>query len=198
MLDRTGTERDLELNEKDISRNIRDFLWKSTHNALKVGDFWSRIPGSEDRATCQICGETDTMEHILTKCAAPGREIIWKLAEKLWHNKYEEEITPGFGGILGCGLSNFEREGARMTGKNRLYRIVVSESAFMIWKIRCERQIGGRNHSDIEIHNKWVGIMNQRLALDCTLSNRTRYGRKAMVKNTWSGCVANIDSLPEQ
>lgn len=145
------------MRSKDISRNIRDFLWKATHNALKVGDFWRNIPGYDDRATCQVCGETDTMEHILTECEAPGREIDWRLATALWNKKYEGDITPGIGGILGCGLSNFALEGKPRKGKNRLYRIIISESAFLVWKMRCERQIGGRRHSDTEIHNKWVG-----------------------------------------
>ncbi|KAF8174329.1 hypothetical protein K438DRAFT_1849309, partial [Mycena galopus ATCC 62051] len=38
-------------------------------------------------AICQECGETENLGHILVECASPGQSIIWKAAEKLWHEK---------------------------------------------------------------------------------------------------------------
>ena len=34
---------------KDMSRNVRDYLWKNVHSAYKLGRFWDNIPGYELR-----------------------------------------------------------------------------------------------------------------------------------------------------
>jgi hypothetical protein len=62
------------------------------------------------------------------------------------------------------------KEGKPQQGKNRLYRILMSESAFLIWKLRCERRITKEDnpekfHSETEIHNRWVATINSRLNL---------------------------------
>ncbi|KAJ7605710.1 hypothetical protein DFH06DRAFT_1150446 [Mycena polygramma] len=72
---------------KDLSRQIKTFLWKSIHGAHRVGKFWTNIPGYEDRATCDSCGELETIEHILLECEAPGQAEIWKLAGEFWAKK---------------------------------------------------------------------------------------------------------------
>jgi hypothetical protein len=92
-----------------------------------------------------------------------------------------------------------------MIGANRLYRILVSESTFLIWKLRCTRIIElGENEmlwpSKQEIHNRWIHVINRRLALDQAMTN-TRYGKKALDKSlvlrTWSGVLKDEASLPE-
>jgi ribonuclease HI len=62
------------IRNKDITRKIREFLWKSMHNAHKCGKFWNNIPGLEQRATCPVCNEEESMEHILLECNAPGQK----------------------------------------------------------------------------------------------------------------------------
>jgi hypothetical protein len=108
--------------------------------------------------------------------------------------------------ITGCGLSDFkDSKGNCKAGGNRLYRILMSESAHLIWKLRCTRVIElGDNEetwpSKREIHNKWVHAMNRRLALDQAMTN-TRYGTNALNKDlvlhTWSGVLQDESSLPE-
>lgn len=189
------------MRKKDVTRSTRDFLWKTTHNAFKVGDFWRHIPGFEDRVTCRERGEIDTIEHVLIECSIEGRELIWNLTDELWKKRFNCDILPSYGGILGCGLSNFNEEGRPNVGKNRLYRIIITESAHLIWKTRCERQIEGKKRTPMGIHNRWVGTMNNRLSLNCTMTSRTRYGKKAparrLVKDTWKGCLMDEDSLPD-
>lgn len=73
---------------------------------------------------------------------------------KLWTQRHDEPFEPSLGNALGCGLANFTTEEKPLTGKNRLYKILVSESAFLIWKLRCERAIGDKTHSETEIHNR--------------------------------------------
>jgi hypothetical protein len=107
-------------------------MWKSMHGALKIGDYWSNIPGLEDRGECTLCGQTETMEHVLTICVTPTRKQIWDLMNSLWLKRHDEAFEPSLGNLLGRGMQNFT---AALTGKNRLYKILISESAFLIWKL---------------------------------------------------------------
>jgi hypothetical protein len=117
------------IRHEDFSRNIRDYMWKSMHGALKIGDYWSNIPGLEDRGVCVLCGQTETMEHILTICETPARKQIWDLMNNLWQKRHNEGFEPSLGNVLGCGMPNFTADEKPLTGKNRLYKILVSESA---------------------------------------------------------------------
>ncbi|KAF8867640.1 ribonuclease H-like domain-containing protein, partial [Infundibulicybe gibba] len=93
----------MSLKKKEISRNIRAYLWKAMHNAYKCGNYWNNIPGYEQRAWCQLCGTVESMEHILTECQASGQETLWKLAEELWLKKGHPWPKPKIGVQLGCG-----------------------------------------------------------------------------------------------
>ncbi|KAI0084020.1 hypothetical protein BDY19DRAFT_878091, partial [Irpex rosettiformis] len=72
------------LRHKDISRNIADFLWHTTHNSPRVGKYWTHIPTYEQRATCELCNVEDSIEHILIECDAPENKVIWSLVKKGW------------------------------------------------------------------------------------------------------------------
>jgi hypothetical protein len=61
------------IRNKDITRHIRTFLWKSLHGAHKIGKYWEHIPECEEWATCQHCGVTEDLEHILLHCTLPGQ-----------------------------------------------------------------------------------------------------------------------------
>ena len=81
------------IRSKDIDRPVQDFLWKTAHNAHKVGTYWSYIPECEDRILCKHCGEEELMQHIVCKCKAPGQELAWRLARALWLKK-SKEVKP--------------------------------------------------------------------------------------------------------
>jgi hypothetical protein len=194
------------IRNKDITRIIRVFLWKILHKTHKCGDYWFNIPTFEHRAMCHFCGTTDSMEHILTECEAPGQNEVWALAKTLWlkkHNSWPQILNVG--SIVGCGLANFKASsGKYKPGTNRLYRILLSESAYLIWKIRCERVLERPDcehwHSSIEIQNRWLHTMNRRLEHDCAMTGQ-QYGKKALKKEivlqTWSGTLRDEQSLPE-
>lgn len=83
----------------------------------------------------------------------------------------------------------------------------MTESAHLIWKLRCERCIAKGDdptfsHTDTEIHNKWVSALNKRIAIDCALTDKTKYGRMAIpegtVYRTWRRCLKNESDLPEK
>jgi len=88
------------------------------------------------------------------------------------------------GSIIGCGLGKFKfAKGQHKPGANRLYRILLSESAYLIWKIHCECLLARSNeeqwHSQKEIQNHWLHVVNKRLQLDCAMTNR-RFEKKAL------------------
>jgi hypothetical protein len=194
------------IRNKDLPKSIQGFLWKTIHNAFKIGNFWTKIPEYEQRANCSLCGEVEDMDHILVDCpnSLPCK-IIWNLAKMVWEMKGEKWEKMTFGKIMGCNLLSLKNQkGKPKKGKNRLYTIIISESAFLIWKLRCQKVIefgSGRDHSEIEIHNKWVNIINSRLKLDKILTNSHRYGNKAIPKDkvleTWSGVLYDEESLPD-
>ncbi|KAF7325075.1 hypothetical protein MKEN_00550200 [Mycena kentingensis (nom. inval.)] len=87
-------------------------------------------------------------------------------------------------------------------GAERLLRILLSESAFLAWKLRCERVIQSKGEaSNAEIRNRWLKAINSRLEMDCALTNTTKYGKKALrkglIKATWKGTLENEISLPD-
>ncbi|KAJ3885656.1 hypothetical protein GG344DRAFT_58859 [Lentinula edodes] len=115
------------------------------HNAYKNGEYWDTIPDYEICANCSECRVTDSLEHILTECNCPVQDLIWRLGQELWENKRSAWVKPHFGIILGWGLANFKNDDNKpLSGDSRLYTILISESAYLIWKLRCERVIGGK------------------------------------------------------
>lgn len=190
------------LRGKDISRSIRYFLWMLAHDGYKVGRHWLKISGFEQRGTCQHCETTESMEHILTKCESPGQEMVWDLASQLWETKTGSPLRPTVGEIIACNIIKVKRaNGSTDLGATRLRTIVVSESAHLLWKIRNDRVINGREVSNREIRNRWICAINSRLALDCALTDRKKYDSKALNKSivlqTWRKVLWKEDELPK-
>ncbi|KAF9540733.1 hypothetical protein CPC08DRAFT_650795, partial [Agrocybe pediades] len=197
----------LSLRRKEIGLRPQAFLWKATHNAYKIGRWWERIQNYEHRGQCHVCDTTETMEHILTECRASGQETIWSLARELWLKKGLSWPNPTIGLILGCGLTNFRRRGKAVSpGTNRLYTILISESAHMIWKQRCKWKISlegdpERIPTAQETTKTWLRQINRRLRIDCLHTDKMRYGKKALkvqlVETTWWGILRKQGDLPD-
>src|ERR1700722_2156881 len=195
------------LKSKCLTRQAREFLWKCMHKAYKGGSYWGNISNHEHKAKCPVCQIEESMEHILMNCEALGQKVVWELARMLWKMKFTRWPQIGYGTILGGGLANFKTLlGKPDTGKNWLFQILVSESAFLIWKIRCERRIQREDdrekfHSTQEIHNRWVATINKRLVERYLATNKRRYGKKAVgeytIVQTWSGTLHDQKNLPE-
>lgn len=192
---------------RDISKKVQMFLYKSLNNAYRIGDFWSQIPTYEHRARCRLCqGEVDSMEHILTHCNDPVRKIIWDLAKNTWPTKHGPWPMPHIGLILGCGTISLPRRpnendtnNKTMTGASRLLRILISESAYLIWTMRCERTIRDTSHTEEVTRKRWINAIDRRLQLDRAIANKMKRNTKAAtnVKNTWSEII-NINTQPPQ
>ena len=91
-------------------------------------------------------------------------------------------------------------------GGARLLTILLTEAAYLIWQIRCERAIQRNNnpnrpHTQSEIENKWGQVINTRLKMDRLLTDTLEYGKRALreelVLQTWSGVLMNEQELPD-
>ncbi|KAJ3816644.1 hypothetical protein F5880DRAFT_1626472 [Lentinula raphanica] len=184
----------------DIGRRVQFFLWMTVHDAYKVGSYWEQIPGYEHRANCQHCRVPETMEHILLECECSGQKEIWEMAESLWENQKTEWIRPELGIILGCGVVSL-RDGNKklLPGESRLYRIIVSESAHLIWKLRNERVINERPpFSKAQIERRWRTTIQGRYQIDCILTSN-KFGKRQLpsrVKSRTWGKVIQTAQLP--
>jgi hypothetical protein len=180
------------------------WMWKAIHNYFWVGRRWLHIPGYEERATCQYCEETESMEHILTKCQKPGQDDVWKLARNFLSQKMIElphRITMGL--VLGCSLTDFkDARGKRIPGATRIVEIVMRESITLIWQLRNMHVIEHNNADKFiptasEIKNKFLTHLNNRLQLDLTLLNDLKFGKKSLPKEhvmeTWQGTIKNYE-----
>jgi ribonuclease HI len=152
---------------------------------------------------CKECEMMEDLEHIFTSCTSPGQEIIWRATEALWLERESTWPAVSLGTILGCGLAEFRDDKGKLRhGTQRLYRILMSESAFLIWKLRNDRVISrdGVPATEEEIVNKWKFAVNQRLQVDIMLANRPMRGMRPalaskLVLETWSGILDNERSL---
>ncbi|KAH9929358.1 uncharacterized protein B0H18DRAFT_873907, partial [Fomitopsis serialis] len=195
------------LRHKDIRHQVSDFLWKTLHSALRVGHFWDHIPQYEDRVSCTSCHREESIEHILFECAAAGQRHIWALAEALWLKTGLAWPGMSFGTLLTLGIKAWTHPGSkrRREGASRLWRILVSESAYLIWKLRCERVIGHGDspdwqHHELAVHQRWHAAIDARLQLDIAstrhyLGGRTQ--RTDVVLRTWNRVLEDEIALPD-
>jgi ribonuclease HI/exonuclease III len=192
------------MRNKDIRKNIGQFLFQAMHGTQKVGaSHWANIPGYETRAICEACGHGDeSMQHILLECRNPhGQRLVWKLVEALWPRDGPRMPRLTMGLLLACGSLRLKQENDTergdastrrdVAGAGRLMRIVLSESAHLIWALRCERAIQGKAHTVPEVRGRWMNKMNVRLALDRASAikvQRTKWSRRAL-RDTWHRVV---------
>ncbi|KAI0708428.1 ribonuclease H-like protein [Earliella scabrosa] len=179
---------------RDVARNMRDFLWKALHDALRVGRFWENIPGYEQRAICATCGVTESLEHILLECSAPGQREVWNLVWAAVRERGLPQIPLSLGAILGAPLLSIaEMLEKKVKAADRFYQTIVLVSAHLIWCLRCERVIQWagepeRRHLAVEIERKWKRIVERRVIMDLARTSG-RFGKRALrrelVLATW-------------
>ncbi|KAJ7034884.1 hypothetical protein C8F04DRAFT_955875, partial [Mycena alexandri] len=180
---------------KDISRSIRFFLWMLIHGGYKVGEYWDSIPNHRQRGQCPQCGVHESMDHILTKCGIPGQKEVWDIASEMWQKKTGKDMRPTIAQIMAGGATKLDNPGT-----TRLHRILITESAHLIWRLRNERRIQGRNPLALPaIRNRWLRIINSRLAIDCAMTNKFKYEKKSLkislVKKTWKNTLKDERTL---
>ena len=153
------------------------------------------------------------MDHILTSCPHPTNTTLWDHAKELW--PHEEGTWPdiSLGTIIGCNAISVEttketkgRDGTPQKrkshdqGATRLLQILLSETAYLSWTLRCERTIREREHTEPEIRATWLKTINRRLSEDKTTATKVlrRKPYTSLVKNTWTKALQKRHSnLPD-
>jgi hypothetical protein len=142
-------------------------LFKTIHEVYRIGAFWSHIQARAPREFCTTCGSTESMEHILIDCRSQPVRQIWNLAKNIWPHRDIPWPEISLGTILGCGclsahqtanpreINRDQRPNALLKGATRLLQILISESAHLIWVLRCERVIRQHIHNNQEIRSRW-------------------------------------------
>ncbi|EIW62451.1 uncharacterized protein TRAVEDRAFT_114846 [Trametes versicolor FP-101664 SS1] len=193
------------LRRDDVRRTLRDFWWKALHGALRVGAYWDKIPGYEQRASCSHCGVSESLEHILVDCDAPGQREIWQSVNAMLDARAIRVPQLTYGSILAApALLAPGKNSTARAGETRFLRILLTESCHLVWKLRCERVIGREGdpekyHSVSEIRRRWLNAMQQRLDLDRALA-KPAYKKgsisKKLILSTWAGTLRDEGALP--
>ncbi|PPR04574.1 hypothetical protein CVT24_012027 [Panaeolus cyanescens] len=127
------------------------------------------------------------------------QDTCWELAEKLMRKRVPNWTKPNLGRMLGQGYKEQKKSKSKKEqGTRRLRTIVTTETMHLIWKLRCEWKIGRSEDPEQkvtkrEIINRWHSVINSRLKIDCLLTNRRKYGNKALprglVTDTWTRVI---------
>ncbi|KAG2106486.1 RnaseH-domain-containing protein [Suillus cothurnatus] len=190
---------------KDLSKNTQMFIYKALNNAYCIGEYWENVPGYEHQAKCSQCpGEIESLEHIIIQCKNPVRRTIWQLAKDTWPMKHGPWPEQHISLVLGCGTislpnktqsrnTNVKKDTLLKKGASCLLRILISESAYLIWTIRCERVIHESTHNEDAVRQRWANTIDKRLQLDRVLASKIRRDSKTelKVRNMWSKVLHN-------
>ncbi|EJD54705.1 hypothetical protein AURDEDRAFT_51216 [Auricularia subglabra TFB-10046 SS5] len=166
----------------DMSRQVRNFLWKAVHGAHKIGPYFEKMPSPwREMAQCPTCGTEESMEHVLLDCPDSKQAVIWEQVGKFFKMR-RIDAGVSYGTILGCANVRLDGFGSnRDLPAERAYRIVVAESAFLVWKLRCEKRIEHADDPDWSISDKaakerWQHMIKARRWQDRYLAkSRKRY-----------------------
>ncbi|KAJ8453518.1 hypothetical protein ONZ45_g19687 [Pleurotus djamor] len=190
------------IRDKDITRGARSMLWTMAHDTRRVGKYWLKDFFSDElkaRAECTHCqGAIESMEHILYHCETPGQEQVWELTKKIWENTGRQWQQPYIGGIIACALRTTDKSRTDSAG-DRLWTILISESAYLISNLRNERVIAKQNipFTPEEVENRWIATINKRMEIDMDLT-KPELGKKALpikkILKTWEKAVVYAEN----
>ncbi|EAU86973.2 hypothetical protein CC1G_08444 [Coprinopsis cinerea okayama7 len=180
----------------DIRKPIKTFIWKCIHEAHKVGRYWEHTDVADTYMPCSHCDvDVESMHHIMFECTATGQTTVWEEVDKLWQATGLDKPHISLALIMGVNLVTIRSEdGTAAPGATRLFRILVSEAAYLIWVLRCEWRIGKEADARMiptaeHIRNRLLANINKRLRFDRILTNRRAYGKKALkprlIEATW-------------
>ena len=82
---------------------------------------------------------------------------------------------------------------------DRLRQILISESAHLIWVLRCDRVINDKTHTSEEIKSKWLRAINARLTDDKIIATKVRRGKISaeLVTSTWQKALQKSSNIPQ-
>jgi ribonuclease HI len=191
-----------------IRPNVREFLYKVAHDTQLLGDRWADS-STPERASCTACGDgNESMEHILFECDNTTRRTLWHLAKETWVDSHHTWPNIELGKLIACGTLRFKVEPGAATKKEQRKRdriatgashrlqILLSETAHLIWAIRCERVIQGRVHTKRSVEGRWWSQINARLRTDRIVALKIKKKPKDLLRmaSTWGPIVDKYGS----
>ncbi|TFK89514.1 ribonuclease H-like protein [Polyporus arcularius HHB13444] len=190
---------------KHVSRQASQYFWMAVHDGYMIGSHWMRPKMSDAlqrRAYCGVCGECETMTHIILECRAIGQDTIWSRFKELWELTGMEWKPPTWGTSFGAACAVFKTaDGSRKCAIESLWCILSTEALHLIWKLRCERVIQneGKEFTEREITNRFYMTLDTRLNLDRRTAALAK-GRKSLkpheVERIWLPIIDKKESLP--
>jgi len=95
----------------------------------------------KERGICPLCDTPETMQHILFNCDTNQSKIIWKLAKMICERKNIPWLTnPDITTIMALPLIKVHTQDGHIRNRaTRLFLIIMSKCAFLVWKLRCKR-----------------------------------------------------------
>ncbi|KAJ7600678.1 hypothetical protein C8J56DRAFT_1074063 [Mycena floridula] len=201
----TPTSKDIwnSLKLEVFNRRVQNFMYLMMHGTQRVGKYWKHIPGCEEYQNCSICGEEESLKHVLLECQMPIQSTIWNLVRKLLEMKGGEWPGITYELLMGCGVVKLRGDSEQEAkARTRFFRIIISESMHQIWKMRCNVVVKEEPiPSAPQIENTWLYIINTRLDEDRMLTNKLKHKKhalkKALVLDTWKGTIRNAKVLPD-
>ncbi|KAJ3533834.1 hypothetical protein NMY22_g7168 [Coprinellus aureogranulatus] len=118
------------------------------------------------------------------------------------HTMHRKEIRwekpETIGDILSATVKDKRDKSKDKEGRARLKALVIAESAWLIWTLRCKWIMEGEGKPDktinpLEAGNRWSSMINSKLNFDILASNVKYYKDRAidctLVKETWTDVV---------
>jgi ribonuclease HI len=198
--------------DKAINKKPRMLIWKMIHDAHKVGRWWRHTKCADEYMACKECDTPEeSMRHILLECEVSGQRPAWKAARQLWERTGLGWPTITMGLIYGISLYKIRNsDGTENQGVTKLFRILVTETIYLIWLVRCRWRIEDESDpmktpTDRAVEERWRDIISKRLRYDRILTNRKAFGKKSikidLVRETWERVVyvpnSNEPHLPK-
>ncbi|KAA1469623.1 RnaseH-domain-containing protein [Dentipellis sp. KUC8613] len=192
----------LNSHRRNVSRKANQFLYRALHGSFKLA-----------RAICSYCNHHDeSLSHILLDCHNHVVQHLWFLARSLWPHGDHTWPHLDLHAVLASSSfflppdiltsPNFDRQiqdspvsspTPESRGASRLLRILISETIYLIWVIRCEHAIQKRSHSHDELTRRWYQALNDRLNEDRYRTNKLLRTPAAtsQLRHTWSATLLN-------
>ncbi|KIK54265.1 hypothetical protein GYMLUDRAFT_177700, partial [Collybiopsis luxurians FD-317 M1] len=129
--------------------------------------------------------------------------LIWELTSSLWPPEYGPWPDISLGTIPGSPLLKFhDDQHNNIPEAQRLFTILVTEAAHLIWKICCEIVIdrAGINPTALETYNRFKCAINECLQHDICQTNQLRWKHhsisRSLVRSTWDPIIKHPPDLP--
>jgi exonuclease III len=174
--------------KKTIPKNISDFLWKITHNAVKCGKFFANMPTWADKQFCP-CNKIESPEHILFECKKFGNPELWKIVENTWTKINKKGfIKPNIDVLKGIGMMRLNQGEDGSQPATNLYTQLILETVWVIWKARNERRITEKTITTKTLIKRWAAAIKNRMVIEWTKINQKPFNKQKLAKYNFSEC----------